>query len=312
MTQLSMFWNTNGNGDGVSSGYNRENFLLFLGRLLQPQLPAVQTSGVLFAPLEPTEGMLNASSTTDGVTTAITIEYGAAIVAGFFYYNDADVVLNVTVPPTYAAGHVILECNYAAQTVRLKVVRANDGDGTTPALVQTAGVLWQLRLYTFVILDDGNWDEWTDARTYIHMATKVNSDMLDMGAVTAEAIASGAVAFDKLGTAGLYLLSRQGGDATNWDTAGTALYTSSTKIGIEAGTAGAVIQAGGITGVITVTYPNTFTGAPLVFLTVTTDNWIGYVINATNNGFELRIRAVNGATLTAGNVVRVHWLAVGK
>ena len=109
------------------------------------------------------------------------------------------------------------------------------------------------------------------------------------------------------------IFRRQGGSATIWAADGTTTYVPS-RPRIQAGAcATASSIAGGATGSVTVTFPDAFAQAPLVFVTAVDDNKVvasvdysGGFITATD--FQCRFYNA-GSTNT---IKRAFWLAIGE
>jgi len=142
MTQNSFFWTTNGTGDGPSGGYTMDDFLKLLQNLLTPDNEDEQ--GVLLG--------VGSDLTVTGSSSPLSLSAGAAIVYGLYYENTSALNLTVTTPVVgTTGGRVNLKLDWTAQTVRAAVQLNTDGTAAIPALVQTAGVEWNLPLYTFTV-----------------------------------------------------------------------------------------------------------------------------------------------------------------
>lgn len=91
-----------------------------------------------------------------GVATPVTVETGAALVKGRWYYNDAALTLAVPspTPGNERIDYIALECDWTgggfygqAQTVRAMRVAGTEGVAPVPpTLTQTDGTLWQIPL----------------------------------------------------------------------------------------------------------------------------------------------------------------------
>jgi len=142
MAQNSFFWTTNGTGDGPSGGYTMDDFLKLLQNLLTPDTEDEQ--GVLLG--------VGSDLTVTGSSSPVSLSAGAAIVYGLYYENTSALNLTVTTPVVgTTGGRVNLKLDWTAQTVRAVVQLNTDGTADIPALVQTAGVEWNLPLYTFTV-----------------------------------------------------------------------------------------------------------------------------------------------------------------
>lgn len=174
MAEKSRFWATNNTGDGLSSGFTVSDWQNFILKTFEG---GDEVSGAVL------RGVANGLACT-GVATPIAVGTGAAIGYGYFYENDASLNLAVTTPTVnITGGHIVLETNWAAQTVRAKMYKNTDGISTPPALTQNAGTLWQTRLCTFTITTGGV-IAITDARGFAHFSTEVITAMLKDLSVT--------------------------------------------------------------------------------------------------------------------------------
>jgi hypothetical protein len=188
MAESSRFWATNGTGDGINTGFTVTHWQNLLLKMFEG---GEEASGAVL------RGVGSALLPT-GVATPITIPPGAAIGYGYFYENDANVTHAVTSPVVgTTGGHIVLETNWAAQTVRTKMYKNTDGIATPPALTQTAGTLWQTRLCTFTITTGGV-IAITDARNLAHYSTEIITSMIRDQAITTAKIADLAVTNAKL------------------------------------------------------------------------------------------------------------------
>jgi len=188
MAESSRFWATNGTGDGIGTGFTVTHWQNFILKLFEG---GEEANGAVL------RGVGSALLPT-GSATPITVPTGAAIGYGYFYESDANVTHAVTSPVVgTTGGHIVLETNWAAQTVRTKMYKNTDGISSPPALTQTAGTLWQTRLCTFTITTGGVITI-TDARTLAHYSTEVVTAMLRDLAVTTAKIADNAVTTAKL------------------------------------------------------------------------------------------------------------------
>lgn len=103
------------------------------------------------------------------------------------------------------------------------------------------------------------------------------------------------------------LYARQGGNASNWSTAGTNNYTPTAPIR-QKGSASVILSGG--TGSAAITYPSAFTGRPVIYgLTANTssDKIIITWSDDTTSGFTIRVRDLDGGSGT----YTVHWAVEG-
>lgn len=157
MTQSSMFWTTNGTGDG--NYYTQTNWFQFIARMFQTD---ATTQGVIAA---------FANELSVGVDGAnLVVETGGAIVAGIPYQNDAAVNLTPTVPAGGTGdtgGFVGLRADFVAQTVRAFLKQTTDGVPSPPPVVQSFGTVWEIRLSDYTIATDGTITLGTDRREFL-------------------------------------------------------------------------------------------------------------------------------------------------
>lgn len=168
MAQKSLFWTTDGVGDGPAAGYSAADFYNFLRRLLITDQEASQ--GVL-------QGVNNELAVS-GSASPLTVASGAAIVYGLFYENSSPLSLAVGIPVNgITGGRVVLRADWATQTVRAVVVTNTDGVSDIPALTQVAGDKWEISLATFTVNQAGQIAV-TSARTYCQFADYVTAERL--------------------------------------------------------------------------------------------------------------------------------------
>ncbi len=168
MAESSRFWTTNDTGDGPLAGYTMTDFLNLLRRLLTPD--AEDSQGVL-------RGVGNELAVT-GTSSPLSMASGAAIAYGFFYENSAALSLAVSTPVVgTTGGRVNLKVDWLAQIVRAVVQLNTDGIADIPALVQTAGVEWNLPRYTFTITTAGA-ISLTYVGAYCQFADYITVDMI--------------------------------------------------------------------------------------------------------------------------------------
>lgn len=181
MTQFSMLpWETQtGTGDGANS-YTQDQANNFF-RYFDVRDPA--NEGVAY-------GVLNALAVS-GTASPLSVASGAAVCYGR-YWNDAAVALAVTTPVVgTTGGRVVLRADWSANTIRLFVKMSTDGNGTIPALVQTAGTTWEISLATFTVTTGGVITV-TDNRTFIKSTSKIAAGDINDVAMIANALITGA------------------------------------------------------------------------------------------------------------------------
>lgn len=150
MTQKSRFWNGTVLGDAVVAPYDADREFadvmssLSAGDLGQFRLRVFNANAVV-----------NALAVT-GTSSPISVDTGRAMVDGTWYEND--VAVPVTVPTPAASTRfdwIVLEKDWAAQTVRIVRVAGVEGAGAPPALTNTPGTLWQAPLAFYSVTTGG-------------------------------------------------------------------------------------------------------------------------------------------------------------
>ena len=163
MAESSIFWTTNGTGDG-GANYTESQLVAWLRRTF---IRDVTTQGVL-------AGYANAfAATVTGVgdTTPVEIETGAAMVYGFPYESDSMVQVEVPTPSVSTRiDRIVLRVDWAAQTVRIARIAGVEG-GSAPALTQTADTTWEISLYQVSITTGGVITITADERSYCRFNT---------------------------------------------------------------------------------------------------------------------------------------------
>jgi hypothetical protein len=280
MAETSMLWTTNGTGHGVGSGYASNRWQAFLRKMFMSD--QVATACVLNG--------VDSELAVSGTASPLSVAAGAAIDHSFFYENDAAKALAVTTPVVgLTGGRVILEANWAAQTVTALAVRNTDGVAAIPALTQVANTTWQVSLATFTITTGGV-ITLTDTRKKVKFSNVVYSGGFDSSAVdnTGIELSSGALRLKDLGvkTAKIDDLSvtlakvaadaiddtkvgnrvpqfyrRQGGNASDWSIGGVTTQTPTTiRCQFGAGVTNAF-------GNLDITFPVAFSNKPIMLMT---------------------------------------------
>jgi len=164
MAESSIFWTTNGTGDG-GANYTESQLVAWLRRTF---IRDVTTQGVL-------AGYANAfAATVTGVgdTTPVEIETGAAMVYGYPYESDSMVQVEVPTPSVSTRiDRIVLRVDWTAQTVRIARVAGAEG-GSAPALTQIAGTTWEISLAQLSVTTGGVITV-TDQRSYCHFNTTI-------------------------------------------------------------------------------------------------------------------------------------------
>ena len=272
MPERSSIWNSTGVGDGAGTGITQQQWLeIFRDSFTSDRY---SSEGVLAG----VSGELKVT----GNSSPLAVAAGAGYVYGFYYQNTASLNLTVTTPSVgTTGGHVVLRADWTTQTVRAVAVRNTDGTNSTPALTQTAGTTYEIRLCSFTITTGGSITV-TDARDFCHPTALV--------------------------------YRRQGGSATAWNTSGSTNYTpGGTKI--QAGAVSVSFSSSATSNLATVTFPSAFTNVPIALLsTFSNGSSTGRKVLATIESLsttQLVIRGyiVDGSTTSSS--FDIYWLAIG-
>ena len=324
MAERSFGWQTNGTGDGPSAGYTMARWYDFIRKLFA-SATATDNEGVIFG-----VGSVLAVS---GAASPLSIATGAAILAGLFYENTTVATKTVTTPVVGTTGGIVkLQSDYAAQTIRIVVAMSADGTPDIPTLTQTIGTTYEIPLASFTITTGGV-ITLTDARIYAHFRTPVSTGMIETAAVIAGKLASDAVTTVKILDANVttaklaadsvddtkvgnrvpQFYRRQGGSATDWDTAGITDRTPG-AVRMQAGS----YDCGNLTGpsnnLFTITFPTAFSYAPLVFLSMYNQAGQQFLNYAVPNAYAIEANQFNfNVAIPASGVdgYYIHWMAVG-
>ncbi len=199
------------------------------------------------------------------------IDTGGAVVDGKWYLNDA--VAGITIPNagggTIRKDRIVLRCTWADFHAELTVLT---GDATDfPTLTQTPGTTYDIALYKAQVTDAGV-VTLTDERTW----------------------------------ASNFAFYRQGGDASNWDSAGTTNYISAnTRI-----QGGANISSAG--GDTTITFPIAFSNKPIFLVTPVSSAAVDYYfVHSVSSGTSAIVNFYLVADPASRVAVGFHWLAIG-
>lgn len=322
MSESSLFWTTGATGDGATA-YTQAQCILWLHKTFC----GADNEGVL-------KDVDNELATT-GTSSPVATNTGEAYVRGFPYFNSVSVDTAIPTPSANTRiDLIVLRANWAAQTVRITRIAGTEGAGA-PSLTQTDGTTWDVPLAQASITTGGVITV-TDTREFLHPNIAVDGDMLDDDAVDSqhytnasidrvhlaadivdgtkiedsavdtEHIAADSVDDTKAGNRVPQFYRRQGGDTTDWDTAGTTAYTPSAvrmQGGVKAWTGSAS------EGTLTVTFPVAFSAKPLVFVAPITPATIVTSIQAAlTTSVNIYWRDTEGGAATT---VNISWLAIG-
>lgn len=180
----SMFWNTDGTGDGPAGGYSRHHW----GTLLRTLFGTGVLRGV------------GDELIVSGAASPLSVGTGAAVVDGIFGANPSPEDVEVPTPSVGTTGHrIVLRATWGA-TQTLRVALKSNADGVplstqVPGLQQDSGVLYEVALARFDITTAGVIQGLVNEQGFCHFATALalTADDIPDGTITAAKISGGAV-----------------------------------------------------------------------------------------------------------------------
>lgn len=285
MTEKSLFWYTDGFvgdiGDGAAP-YTQEEFRAFNAAWAAG---GVDNQGILYN----AGGALAVS----GSSSPLSVADGWAFANGFPHFiKTTPVSLTVITPGAGdTGGRVVLRVNFTAQTVRATVVLNTDGNSAIPSLTQSAGVTWDIPLATFVVDTSGN--IWTDSGKSVAGVTDAREYAVSP-------------------LSNIHIGERQGGDATDWDTAGSTTYDVGHTV-MQAGVRSVAFSSSAYE-TDDVTFPSAFGAPPIVMLTPgsninPTEPIVLTFSHVTETGFKANLWERDGSAISEPFVY--NWIAIG-
>ncbi len=309
MAQISYLWTTSSSGDGAAT-YTRSNWTE-ISKILGG---CSGSQGVV-------PNYLNCFSAACELETLI-IHSGGALVDG--KPMRLTTTASVAIPAAVGGGNtridrVTLRAMWNAgdaspQTVRLWRIEGIDaGAPTVPDLVQTAGSTYDLPLWQATVNTAGTITAKTDERYYSScgLSSGCVAGGIMIGASGELVVANDAVDDTKVGNRVLQLYRRQGGNTTDWDSAGTTDYTP-TSVRAQLGQFTISIGSPEDKGSSAIAFQTAFSNPPLVFATVRSVS-VGEMAMAygySTDGASCIIGASKSGTATAA--ITINWLAIGS
>lgn len=154
MAEKSIFWETNGTGDGTGTGFTDDELFQVFRSFCQN----ASIGGVI-------DGVLNELAAS-GSATPVAINTGQALVYGIPYFNSASVNVAVSTPAVSTRiDRIVLRADWTAQTVRITRIAGVEG-GSAPAITQTPGTTYDIKLCQ-VSITTGGVITLTDEREFI-------------------------------------------------------------------------------------------------------------------------------------------------
>lgn len=172
--ESSLWWTTGTTGDGTTT-YTEAQLTTFFGDLFTPNTTIGNPNA--------TQGVLpgvGSELAVTGASSPVAVATGAALTEGYAYRNTASV--NVTIPTPSSAtriDRIVLRVSHSTtRTVRITRIAGTEGTGTAPAITQTAGTTWDIKLAQ-VSITTGGVITVTDERTFAHFATRLDVTAVD-------------------------------------------------------------------------------------------------------------------------------------
>lgn len=288
MTELSYLWTTTGSptGDQVAS-YTQADW----AKILTIVAACAHFEGV--AP-----DSLNAFALSFPSSETARVASGHAVVDGKPYENDGNEDLSI--PAAVGGGNtridrIVLRTNWSAFTVRLTRIAGTDAASpTAPSITQTSGTTYDIPLYQVLVNTSGTVSLAVDEREWA--APLVDDSTIEVDQDDGSLKLVGTVP---------KLAGRQGGNASDWDDAGTTDYTPS-ETTMQAGV---INHASGSS--VSITFPTAFSATPIVVATEK-GNFADrkhMIDNVTTTGFNLY--AYDTAVQSSSPGGTYFWIAIG-
>lgn len=166
MAEKSIFWTTGATGDGATA-YTQAEAIRWMRQMWIADNAEEGVHKGYENELEPT-----------GVATPVAVDTGAALIYGFPYWNTASVDVAIPTPSVSTRiDRIVLRADWTAQTTRITRIAGTEGAGV-PAIVQTDGVTWDLKICQASITTGGTITV-TDERDWLRPNIAVDENMLD-------------------------------------------------------------------------------------------------------------------------------------
>lgn len=321
MAESSRFWTTDGaSPDAPAAGYSADQFAAFMEKAF--------SSGVLTG--------IGGELTVSGTGSPLAVATGACFGSGYFHESTAVENVTVTSPSATTGFRIVVRFTWSVPEARIKLSISADGVPTPPALVQTPGTVWEVNLATGSITSAGAITLDTSVKELATFSTKVpplDPDTVDTvnivdGAIEEEKIGAGEVVQGKLGTdsvietnildeavtrlklgdGALRIPYREGGHADHWYVPGSTTYVPAI-VEIQIGSVELSMNDGVDNTNSTITYPQPFVNAPIIFLSTgygEKQELSAHLINY--DDFLVVIERWDSSGYTEFNV---HWMAIG-
>jgi len=270
MAEQSMFWTTGVAGDGLNK-YDFNRWIdLWRSLLIGNYLSSYGWGGVVPNPVA------NNHLEVSGVATPLAIEKGWANVYGFPYQLTADTTLAVPTPAIGTTGKcVVLRSTWLTREVRITLLTSADGTAAIPAIVQTPGTTYDIKLADLTVTTLGVISV-TDQRRFLGFASNFHR-LHQNGDIN-----------DNLGVAG---------GSTGIPIRATTFF----QTGVKNWTGGSATS-----GSVTVTFPEVYSTIPVVFVTPLSASDVKVRAVPTASNFALSWTATAAKT-----TIDFMWIALG-
>jgi hypothetical protein len=320
MSEWSAFWTTTG---GAPTGHQQVSYTQVQWTIALQIIASVHDyQGIAPAYYSAYSGSVPGANT-------VRIAAGGALVDGKVHIGIGSTDINI--PSAVGGGNtridrIVLRCNWAGYIVSIyRIPGVNAASPTEPAYEQTSGTLWDLLLYNALVNTAGAvtlvdtritgrigpsgiidqailHSKLADEAVETHNIKDANVTLAKMAAdsIDSAQYVDGSIDQEHLSNGASKVSNRQGSSATNWNSIGSTNYVpASARI-----LCGAVNVPGG--GTVDVTFPITFGGIPVVFVTAETANNVmtAYPLSTS----QVRISCYSGGSPSSGNC---FWLAIG-
>lgn len=145
MSEKSYYWDGLVTGDAVEAPYSSDFYVSLWKKLFT---------------IEDNYGVIDeylSELLVSGIAGGVIVASGAALVAGSFYENTADVTLAIPTPTVNSRiDRIVARKDWGAQTIRAYRIEGVEGaPPSAPAITQTLGAIWDTPLAQVLITTDG-------------------------------------------------------------------------------------------------------------------------------------------------------------
>lgn len=142
-------------------------------------------------------------------------------------------------------------------------------------------------------------------------SNSVDTSQIVAQAVTSDKIDTQAINPNHLGDGPMALTDIQGGSATDWATPGSSDFEHNTRVQVETGSRSITILNAARTASATITYPLSFTGTPVVFVSTQNSLYAAAATTVTASTVTITVFLTDNSTVAGNTPITVFWLAIG-